>query len=46
MDEVELYCDKVMLLNEGINEVFDTTEKILATGYKSINEFYLSKVSI
>ncbi|MCG7343188.1 ABC transporter ATP-binding protein [Sporosarcina sp. ACRSL] len=46
MDEVELYCDKVMLLNEGVNEVFDTTEAILSTGYKSINEFYLSKVSI
>ena len=46
MDEVELYCDKVMLLNEGLNEVFDTTEGILSTGYKSINDFYLSKVSI
>jgi ABC-2 type transport system ATP-binding protein len=46
MDEVELYCDKVMLLNDGVNEVFDTTEEILAIGYKSINEFYLSKVSI
>lgn len=46
MDEVEMYCDKVMLLNEGVNEVFDSTEGILSTGYKSINEFYLSKVSI
>lgn len=46
MDEVELYCNKVMLLNEGINEVFDTIEGILSTGYKSINDFYLSKVSI
>ncbi|MDN4606450.1 ABC transporter ATP-binding protein [Sporosarcina highlanderae] len=46
MDEVELYCDKVMLLNDGINEMFDTTEWILSTGYKSINDFYLSKVSI
>ncbi|WP_440499064.1 ABC transporter ATP-binding protein [Sporosarcina sp. SAFN-015] len=46
MDEVELYCDKVMLLNEGLNEVFDSTEGILSTGYKSINDFYLSKVSI
>ncbi|MFD1205502.1 MULTISPECIES: ABC transporter ATP-binding protein [Sporosarcina] len=46
MDEVELYCDKVMLLNEGINEVFDSTEGILSAGYKSINDFYLSKVSI
>ena len=46
MDEIELYCDKVMLIDNGVNEVFDTTEGILATGYKSINEFYLNKVSI
>ena len=46
MDEIELYCDKVLLINNGINEVFDTTESILASGYKSINEFYLTKVSI
>ena len=46
MDEIELYCDKVMLINNGVNEVFDTTEGILASGYKSINEFYLTKVSI
>lgn len=46
MDEVEMYCDKVMLLNDGVNEVFDSTEGILSSGYKSINEFYLSKVSI
>ncbi|GGA41842.1 ABC transporter ATP-binding protein [Psychrobacillus lasiicapitis] len=46
MDEIELYCDKVMLINNGMNEVFDTTESILATGYKSIHEFYLKKVSI
>ncbi|WP_339253260.1 ABC transporter ATP-binding protein [Sporosarcina sp. FSL W8-0480] len=46
MDEVELYCDKVMLLNDGVNEVFDTTQGILSSGYKSINDFYLSKVSI
>ncbi len=46
MDEIELYCDKVMLINNGVNEVFDTTENILVSGYKSIHEFYLSKVSI
>lgn len=46
MDEIELYCDKVMLINNGVNEVFDTTENILALGYTSINEFYLTKVTI
>ncbi|MGE7023311.1 ABC transporter ATP-binding protein [Solibacillus cecembensis] len=46
MDEIELYCDKVLLLNNGVNEVFDTTEGILKDGYKSIHEFYISKVSI
>ncbi|WP_342599219.1 ABC transporter ATP-binding protein [Psychrobacillus sp. FSL H8-0483] len=46
MDEIELYCDKVMLINNGVNEVFDTTEGILASGYSSIHEFYLKKVSI
>lgn len=46
MDEIELYCDKVMLINNGISEVFDTTQNILATGYKSIHAFYLAKVSI
>ncbi|WP_313893406.1 ABC transporter ATP-binding protein [Psychrobacillus sp.] len=46
MDEIELYCDKVLLINNGVNEFFDTTEEILASGYKSINEFYLMKVSI
>lgn len=46
MDEVELYCDKIMLLNDGITDVFDTTDNILASGYASINDFYLTKVSI
>lgn len=46
MDEVELYCDKVMLLNDGVGETFDTTKRILDSGYKSIHDFYLSKVSI
>ena len=46
MDEIELYCDKVMLINNGINEVYDTTEGILSSGYPSIHDFYLKKVSI
>ena len=46
MDEIEMYCDKVMLINNGVNEVFEATEDILEAGYKSINEFYLTKVSI
>ena len=46
MDEIELYCDKVMLINNGVSEVFDSTEGILGLGYKSINEFYLTKVTI
>ena len=46
MDEIELYCDKVMLINNGINEVFDTIEGILSSGYKSINDFYLQNVKI
>ena len=45
MDEVELYCHKVLLIDDGIGEIFETTEKILQFGYKSINEFYLAKVS-
>ena len=45
MDEVELYCDKVMLLNEGVSEVFDTTGRILTSGYKSIHDFYLTNVT-
>ena len=46
MDEIEMYCDKVMLINNGKNEIFDTTDGILSLGYQSINEFYLNKVSI
>lgn len=46
MDEIEMYCDKVLLIEDGKNEIFDTTDAILALGYKSINEFYLNKVSI
>ena len=46
MDEIEMYCDKVMLINEGKTEIFDTTEGILSLGYRSINDFYLDKVSI
>lgn len=46
MDEIEMYCDKVMLIENGKNELFDTTDGILSLGYKSINEFYLKNVSI
>lgn len=46
MEEIEMYCDKVMLINNGINEVFDTTSGILASGFPSVHEFYLQKVSI
>ena len=46
MDEVELYCDKVMLLNNGVNEVFDTTKGLLASGYKSIHDFYINSVVV
>ncbi|MDW0115267.1 ABC transporter ATP-binding protein [Sporosarcina saromensis] len=45
MDEVELYCDKVLLINNGVSEVFSKTKQILDDGYSSINDFYLSKVS-
>lgn len=46
MDEVELYCDKVLLINEGVAEVFRPTDEILASGFSSIHDFYLQKVSI
>ena len=46
MEEIEMYCDKVMLINNGINEVFDTTAGILASGFPSAHEFYLQKVTI
>jgi ABC-2 type transport system ATP-binding protein len=46
MEEIEMYCDKVMLINNGINEVFDTTSGILASGFPSVHEFYLQKVTI
>lgn len=44
MDEVELYCDKVFFINNGVGEVFDTPENILTSGYQSINSFYLDRV--
>ncbi|QAS52238.1 ABC transporter ATP-binding protein [Halobacillus litoralis] len=46
MDEIEMYCDKVMLINEGKNEMFDTTDNVLSSGFNSINDYYLSKVSV
>lgn len=45
MDEVELYCDKVLLIDEGTDAIFGTTEQLLRSGYRSINEFYLAKVT-
>lgn len=44
MDEVEMYCDKVLLINDGKAEIFTTPENILALGYSSINDFYLQNV--
>jgi len=44
MDEIEMYCDKVMLINNGVNEMFKRTEEILSMGYRSINEYYLKKI--
>ena len=45
MDEVERYCDKVLLINNGVDEVFDTPKNILKNeGHQSINDFYLSQV--
>jgi len=46
MDEVEKYCDKLLLINHGISEVFDTPENIMKqTGFSSINDFYLAQVA-
>lgn len=46
MEEVEEYCDKVMLINNGMVEEFSSPKDILSSGkYKSINQFYLAKVS-
>lgn len=44
MDEVQMYCHKVMLLHNGVNEIFETTEQLLANGYDSIHSFYLQNV--
>lgn len=45
MDEIETYCDKVLFINNGTNEIFDTPQNILNLGYKTINDFYLKKIS-
>lgn len=45
MDEIEMYCDKVLFINDGKNEIFDTPENILKSGHKSINSFYLDKIA-
>lgn len=44
MDEVEMYCDKVLLINNGKDEVFTAPENIIAQGYLSLNDFYLQNV--
>lgn len=46
MDEVELYCNQVMLLDEGMTKVQSSTEKVMETGFGSINDFYLHHVKI
>ncbi|MBO0993820.1 ABC transporter ATP-binding protein [Bacillus sp. SD088] len=45
MDEVEMYCDKVLLLNDGKAEFYSTPKEILTLGYSSINDFYLQNVN-
>lgn len=46
MDEVERYCDKVLLIDEGVNKAFDSPGNILSAGsYKSFNDYYLEKIS-
>ncbi|PFR43734.1 ABC transporter ATP-binding protein, partial [Bacillus cereus] len=41
------YCDKVLLINNGVDEVFDTPKNILKNeGHQSINDFYLSQVGV
>lgn len=46
MDEVERYCDKVLLIDGGVNKAFDSPSNILNEGaYKSFNDYYLEKIS-
>lgn len=44
MDEVERFCDKVMLIENGQNKQFDTVERLIASGYASMNDYYLENV--
>ncbi|MET3574192.1 ABC transporter ATP-binding protein [Bhargavaea ullalensis] len=45
MDEVERYCDKVLLIHEGRARVFDKPANILAaSGHASINDYYLAQI--
>ncbi|WJE16316.1 ABC transporter ATP-binding protein [Halobacillus sp. ACCC02827] len=46
MDEVEKYCEKVLFLEGGKVEMFDTTANILSEGFPSINDYYLTNISI
>lgn len=41
MEEVELYCDRVMLIEDGQSVVFDTPQHILESGHENMNQFYL-----
>ncbi|WP_046175949.1 ABC transporter ATP-binding protein [Domibacillus indicus] len=44
MDEVERFCDKVMLIENGRTKQFDTVRRIIASGYQSMNDYYLQNV--
>lgn len=46
MDEVERFCDKVMLIEDGQTRQFDTVERLIASGYASMNDYYLQNVSV
>ncbi|WP_050180354.1 ABC transporter ATP-binding protein [Domibacillus robiginosus] len=44
MDEIERFCDKVMLIEKGRVKQFDTVVRLLASGYASMNDYYLQNV--
>jgi len=45
MEEVEEYCDKVMLINNGVVQVFGEPKDIIEKeNFKTMNQFYLAKV--
>lgn len=46
MEEVEQYCDKLMLINNGVVEEYNDPKVILDKGnYQTVSQFYLSRVS-